>query len=515
MTKEHKNGVTLEETFDGPTQNERAIRDILASPPLQTTPNLPAVIEKPKLTADQARKVIKDWAEKNPKRKQSANNALEALDEIEKLQASGEVTQHGEAIVEGVLKRIEQQAKAKATLETKKPKSRVIGLPAIRAGKPIIKETDFGSLCDMMAYCRPHGSRSERDFILRFLGPLGMFEDGFGNVYKKIGESKTLWSCHTDTVHNVGGRQKMEYTDDKLQLPPKAFSNCLGADDTSGVWLMRKMIIQDIPGLYIFHRGEERGGLGSEWITKNNPDALKGVEMAIGLDRRGFGDVITHQRGMRCCSKDFAADLAVKLGGKYCPDPTGSFTDTANYTDLIPECTNLSVGYDGAHGSSETQDYPFLFKLRDTLCDLDPTTLTINRKAGDREFRQYNNYKSHGEFGWDRWADEGGAYGFVDHSKRGNRRHDKTGGGLVQPPFRGGKTFDGYTSAGHRRDIPIRDGGQLGLPYKDEDGGTAGLDVYDLVRANAHAVARFLEDEGVTVEELYRAIMQKNGYVNR
>jgi hypothetical protein len=48
-------------------------------------------------------------------------------------------------------------------------------------------------------------------------------------------------------------------------------------------------------------------------------------------------------------------------------DTGGSFTDTANYTDVggpdgkgIPECANLSCGYYNAHTQSEYQDYQFL-----------------------------------------------------------------------------------------------------------------------------------------------------------
>ena len=41
-------------------------------------------------------------------------------------------------------------------------------------------------------------------------------------------------------------------------------------------------------------------------------------------------------------------------------DTGGSFTDTANYTDIIAECTNLSCGYYNAHTQSEYQDYAFL-----------------------------------------------------------------------------------------------------------------------------------------------------------
>ena len=32
----------------------------------------------------------------------------------------------------------------------------------------------------------------------------------------------------------------------------------------------------------------------------------------------------------------------------YATDPTGIFTDTANFVDIIPECTNISCGYERA-----------------------------------------------------------------------------------------------------------------------------------------------------------------------
>jgi glycerophosphoryl diester phosphodiesterase len=37
----------------------------------------------------------------------------------------------------------------------------------------------------------------------------------------------------------------------------------------------------------------------------------------------------------------------------YSPDDTGVYTDTAEFTDIIPECTNISVGYDHEHSQQE------------------------------------------------------------------------------------------------------------------------------------------------------------------
>ena len=90
---------------------------------------------------------------------------------------------------------------------------------------------------------------------------------------------------------------------------------------------------------------------------------------------------------------------------KYKPDDTGSFTDTDNYTDLVGECTNLSVGYEHAHTSKETLDAGFLMRLRQRLVALDYSKLTEKRKKGEEDpdyHNQWDNwYYKDSRFGWD------------------------------------------------------------------------------------------------------------------
>ena len=196
-----------------------------------------------------------------------------------------------------------------------------------------------------------------------------------------------MWSSHTDTVHKDEGLQDIiidgpwitAVTGKKREL-----TNCLGADCTTGVWLMIKMIEADVPGLYIFHREEEVGGNGSDWIAKNRRDDLANIQFAIALDRKGYDSVITHQ-GARCCSDEFAEGLAFILGQNFKPDDTGLFTDTANYTHIIPECTNLSVGYFNQHGPLETQNWMFAQTLLETLVNLDMTGLIPIRDPSEEE----------------------------------------------------------------------------------------------------------------------------------
>lgn len=262
------------------------------------------------------------------------------------------------------------------------------------------------TLLEMLTAKRPAGSKSERRFIREHIEPLGVTRDGFGNLFKRIGDAPVLWSCHTDTVHRDGGSQMVLVEDGFAVLPKDSQSNCLGADDTAGVWIMCEMIRAQRPGLYVFHRSEEIGGVGSSHIAMNNPGLLSGIACAIALDRRGTGDVITHQ-GPRCCSDAFAKALAKGLGGSYAPSSQGIFTDTANYIDLVGECTNLSVGYMNEHRATENLDIPFIVSLRDTLLSLDTRDLPIERKPGDPD--DYDSFYEGGSH-WSKWQDYGSAF---------------------------------------------------------------------------------------------------------
>lgn len=239
----------------------------------------------------------------------------------------------------------------------------------------------------MLTYGRPHGSDAEADFVNRYLAPLpDMGFDKFGNGWLQIGTSPVLWSSHTDTVHHKPGRQKI-VVDDKgmIRLAEKTRGLCLGADDAAGVWLMREMIRAGVSGRYVFHAGEEHGGLGSAWVARERRDLLVGIDFAIALDRKGTTSIITHQTGGRCASEAFSASLAPKLGVGWKSDSGGTFTDTANYVDLVGECTNLSVGYYNQHGPEESLDLGFLMELRRTLMRFDASGLVASRKPGERE----------------------------------------------------------------------------------------------------------------------------------
>jgi hypothetical protein len=240
--------------------------------------------------------------------------------------------------------------------------------------------SDLETIKAMLSFRRPAGSKTEAEYIARFLEPLGVQTDQFGNRFLTVGEDKptVLWSSHTDSVHSKTGYQRIEVKGDVIRLPKKSRSNCLGADDAAGNWIMMEMIKAKVPGLYVFHFAEEIGCKGSGGIANQTPEFLAGIQSAIAFDRRGFGSVITHQRG-RTASDNFARSVAAQLPKRFKPDPTGVLTDTKIYMGIVPECTNLSVGYEREHSSSETLDTGHLFELRDYMVKIDPSKFLIER----------------------------------------------------------------------------------------------------------------------------------------
>lgn len=269
---------------------------------------------------------------------------------------------------------------------------------------------------EMLSFKRPAFSVYEEAFIDRYLRKIpGITEDGYGNLLLDIGDKPNIiWSSHTDTVHTTSGLQDV-FVDKKsiVRVRDQKTSNCLGADCTTGVYIMMEMIKARVPGRYIFHRDEEAGRQGSQWIVDKTPDVLKGIDAAIAFDRRGFSDIITHQ-SYRTSSNEFAESLAKILDMDYKPSPNGSFTDTRSYMALVPECTNISVGYGNAHSSAECQDLPHLIRLVEAMKKFDSSSLVIKRTAAEPEAQTYHwQGGARGYYGGSSYSPPSDVYGLV------------------------------------------------------------------------------------------------------
>ena len=261
---------------------------------------------------------------------------------------------------------------------------------------------DIQILLDMLTYKRRYGSDSELAFVEKFITPLkshanvtDSFVDGFGNHYYEVcGGGKSLMTAHTDTVHSTTGSQVIEY-DPGMGLCYKSDGEPLGADDGAGCWLLTEFINAGVPCWVAFFRAEEVGGQGSKFAAQNNPEFFKQFDRCVSFDRRGTSDVITHQAWGRCCSDEFADHLSTLLtacGLDYSPCDGGIFTDSANLTTLIPECSNASVGYSDEHSSHETLDVEHLVKLRDACISIEWDSLITARDPSVVEDDRWSSY---------------------------------------------------------------------------------------------------------------------------
>ena len=230
----------------------------------------------------------------------------------------------------------------------------------------------------------PHGYEEE---VVQFLPPF-LKKDNHGNYYHIIGNSDTAFTCHIDTA----SRSKNEINLIEFEKGGQTFiatdgKSILGADDKAGVTVLMYMIHNKVPGVYWFFIGEERGGIGSRAVTNDygSYGFMKDIKKVISFDRRNYYSVITQQMGVQCCSNEFARSLCNEMnshGMELDLDPTGVFTDSANFIDLVPECTNISVGYFDEHRNSESQNLSYLEKLCKASVACDWSKLVIKRNVG-------------------------------------------------------------------------------------------------------------------------------------
>lgn len=260
---------------------------------------------------------------------------------------------------------------------------------------------DYKILHEALSRKREHESATDAEFAGVLIAHLASFGlqperiDGAGNVYYKIGDSKTLFAAHIDTAHHRSGVNKYKlYKSEKVRFKKATLQNmaasefitadgdCLGADDGAGVMLLCWLLQNRVPASYVFTRGEECGGIGATYIADNHNDWLNGFDRAICFDRRGYSDVITHQGGVRCASDKFGQALSDALndnGLLYMPSDEGIYTDCKEWIDAIPECVNISTGYFKEHGPAEWLNLEHLRTLAEAVIEIDWESLPTER----------------------------------------------------------------------------------------------------------------------------------------
>ena len=250
---------------------------------------------------------------------------------------------------------------------------------------------------------RPHATQSVDDFTDWLWEMLpdylrdASFLDGAGNLHvdaRITDYHRTLFVAHVDTVHSSTGVNTVRKTETHWH----ADGSQLGADDGAGVALLMHMMHNEIAGYYIFTQGEERGGVGAKYLADNYKTLLSEFDRAIAFDRRGIDSVITHQGYGRCCSNEFGESLCRELGKDndnlmHLNDDTGVYTDTAEFTDMIAECTNISVGYMHEHTVNEELNMVYFNQLANAVLAVDWDFLPVVRDPSVPDPDDYVQYK--------------------------------------------------------------------------------------------------------------------------
>lgn len=237
------------------------------------------------------------------------------------------------------------------------------------------------------------------ELISEGIFPDTLQKDEHGNYFYKIGQSRTIFASHLDTACKDQTSVSHIFENNYIKTDGKTI---LGADDKAGVTIMLFLISKNVPGLYYFFVGEEVGCIGSGLAAKYG-DFKGNYDRIISFDRKGTGSVITFQSSIRCCSNRFADSIAKELnsyGLNYSKDEGGVYTDSAEFIDVIPECTNISVGYYKEHTTNESQDIEHLSKLAEVCSKINWELLPTERDLAKTEYRDYSKYDTKSDWSY-------------------------------------------------------------------------------------------------------------------
>ena len=259
----------------------------------------------------------------------------------------------------------------------------------------------YKTLTRALSIARPHNTTATayftqwlEDHVPKHLTDKA-WRDVAGNLHvdaRSLGTHKTLFVAHVDTVHKEVAPNKFT----KTATHWRADGAPLGADDGAGCAMLMHMMCAGVPAYYVFTQGEEKGGIGATHLFENYPQLLSEFDRAIAFDRRANDSIITDQAYGRCCSDSFAQHLSDELNLAdatffYSPDPSGVYTDTAEFVTVIPECTNISVGYDREHSNEESLDVLHFYALSKAVLKVKWDQLPTEREPGvyEQESKYY------------------------------------------------------------------------------------------------------------------------------
>lgn len=202
------------------------------------------------------------------------------------------------------------------------------------------------------------------------------------NYFYVVGDgtdSKTLFCSHLDTASWDKKEVSHQFYKSYIFSDGKTI---LGADNKTGVLILLYLIYNKVPGTYFFFSGEEVGRKGSLEAVNNYKDSFSNFSRAISFDRRGYSSIISNQLGSTCCSRDFVDALSNQFKTNNVilkDDPYGIYTDSSSFTNIVSECTNISVGFMDEHTNREVQNINFAWEVALASASVDWESLPANR----------------------------------------------------------------------------------------------------------------------------------------
>lgn len=243
---------------------------------------------------------------------------------------------------------------------------------------------------------RPDGSEAIQTLMHQLCalassaGPCSIYRDAEGNLWldnRADTRSATMFQGHLDTVERAPGAKDLWVAGETIYATMAGKSTILGADDGAGIGILASLIAAKVPALYLFTQGEETGGRGMAHASRQERHRVEGIDRCIAFDRRGATDLCGAQCVGDLASREFVGALSEALGLGH-SWATGTWTDNADWQDIIPEIVNLSVGYAGNHTPGETLDITYYRALQAAVLAVDwedlPTVgVMINQGQGD------------------------------------------------------------------------------------------------------------------------------------
>jgi hypothetical protein len=232
---------------------------------------------------------------------------------------------------------------------------------------------------ELVSHTCPTAEAEEARFGAYLTGT-GWTVDEVGNYWKTVGESTTMFTAHLDDVSTSHLEVLPIITVEKSgdEVAECGDAEVLGGDAKAGMAVMLYMISQGVPGTYVLFSQEEIGRVGS--IAAVSGIKTGQYNRCVSFDRKGVDDIITFQSGIRTCSDEFGEALAASLLMNHKICSKGSYTDSYSFRGVIPECTNVAVGYDFAHTEYESQNLTYLTVLAEACTEVNWEMLPTKRK---------------------------------------------------------------------------------------------------------------------------------------